>query len=109
MCEDWQGPERYSLVFFTNHLWDELPSEAESHLKRLGFPWPQRRDVFEKELIWPERRMKAARRSWRRSELVERLRQRLESLWRAFRGSKSSQVGQSPRSKRFTCDLKTCG
>ncbi|CAK9067127.1 Hypothetical protein SCF082_LOCUS34034 [Durusdinium trenchii] len=29
LTEDWEGPERYSLVFFTNHLWDELLPEVQ--------------------------------------------------------------------------------
>ena len=28
--QEWQGLERFSLVFFTNHLWDQLGPEAAS-------------------------------------------------------------------------------
>ncbi|CAL1136538.1 unnamed protein product, partial [Cladocopium goreaui] len=46
LTEDWQGPERYSLVFFTNHLWDQLPAEAQRQLTNLGFQWPKEANVF---------------------------------------------------------------
>lgn len=133
--EDWQGPERYSLVFFTNHLWNELPFEAEARLRALGFPWPcQRGDVFAEELLWPAERLAAARRSWRRSELLWRLQQlrrsagaHLQSFWRAFRGASapfgaalaariaaqrqqsSQNMAWSQRSKCLTYDLRTRG
>eukprot|EP00913_Durusdinium_trenchii_P017638 g16577.t1 len=49
LTEDWEGPERYSLVFFTNHLWDELLPEAQTQLLNLGFHWPRESHVFRED------------------------------------------------------------
>ncbi|CAK8990967.1 unnamed protein product [Durusdinium trenchii] len=86
LTEDWEGPERYSLVFFTNHLWDELLPEAQTQLLNLGFHWPRESHVFREELEWPDRRQRSALRSWRRSQLTFRWRRRLAMLSDAFQG-----------------------
>lgn len=40
--QDWEGPERYSLVFFTNHLWDQLPIEVLPSGGCVGRGWSTR-------------------------------------------------------------------
>jgi len=85
--EEWQGLERYSLVFFTNHLWDQLGFEGQDQLKELGFPWPETEDVFREEIPWPDYRQHAALRSWRWVQLQQAPRGLLQRILSAFRGA----------------------
>eukprot|EP00434_Breviolum_minutum_P026765 symbB.v1.2.023657.t1/scaffold2181.1/size92752/1 len=88
LTEDWEGPERYSLVFFTNHLWDQLPIEAMRQLTNLGFAWPEEKDIFRQELEWPDRRQESALKSWRRSQWLWGLKSKLQ----AFQGGLSTAL-----------------
>mmetsp|Transcript_74018 Transcript_74018/g.133432 ORF Transcript_74018/g.133432 Transcript_74018/m.133432 type:complete len:342 (+) Transcript_74018:201-1226(+) len=62
LTEEWDGPERYSLVFFTNSGWcgQNLQPGVRQTLEALGFPWPQQSDTFQRLLpMPPERRADA--------------------------------------------------
>ncbi|CAE7453236.1 unnamed protein product [Symbiodinium natans] len=94
LTEEWQGSERYSLVFFTNHLWDQLGPEEQHQLGELGFPWPETADVFPEEISWPDERQHAAMRSWRWLQLrraSRRLLQGTEEARRICAGAEASE------------------
>eukprot|EP00435_Cladocopium_sp_Y103_P026420 s2504_g6.t1 len=98
LTEDWQGPERYSLVFFTNHLWDQLPTEARRQLTNLGFQWPKEANVFRQELEWPDQRQQAALQSWRRCQRLWPLRRRLRRVTEAVRREVGEKLRLHPES-----------
>jgi len=64
LTEDWQGPERYSLVYFSSDLWKKAHRSkkgqaAKAELEALGFPWPERHDTFQNCLL-PEGKRRIA-------------------------------------------------
>jgi len=62
MTESWDGPERFSLVYFTHPGWrsNKLASDAQAQLEDLGFAWPARADEFGTDLPGPRERSAAA-------------------------------------------------
>lgn len=48
LTEDWDGPERFSLVYFTNPGWcsRSMAPDLKPRLEQLGFPWPEPGDIF---------------------------------------------------------------
>lgn len=55
LTEEWDGPERYSLVYFTNQVFggasrSKTGKETKSFLEELGFPWPSQADAFKVRL-----------------------------------------------------------
>eukprot|EP00929_Paragymnodinium_shiwhaense_P014943 TRINITY_DN122945_c0_g1_i1.p1 TRINITY_DN122945_c0_g1~~TRINITY_DN122945_c0_g1_i1.p1 ORF type:complete len:309 (-),score=15.29 TRINITY_DN122945_c0_g1_i1:574-1500(-) len=85
--EEWEGPERYSLVFFTHPGWrggegvvpgtklwkgkeirpDDDQQGAQRVLEELGFPWPTSGDVFSTEKPDSDARRVAAEKSLERA------------------------------------------
>lgn len=65
LTEDWDGPERYSLVYFTNPLWrrakkNKAGRRTRDQLLDLGFNWPEEDgDEFGTSMV-PERERRAA-------------------------------------------------
>lgn len=66
LTEDWDGPERFSLVYFTNQVFRRADGSKKGRatrgqLEQLGFPWPSQDDLFAERLP-PEkdRRLAAA-------------------------------------------------
>lgn len=64
LTEPWDGPERYSLVYFTHPTWanaELLRPGARALLEDLGFPWPQSEaDTFSRVLPPSSERRPAA-------------------------------------------------
>lgn len=55
LTEEWDGIERYSLVYFTNQVFggasrSKTGKETKSFLEELGFPWPSQADTFKVRL-----------------------------------------------------------
>lgn len=65
LTEEWEGPERYSLVYFTHPGFRSpgLSSDAREGLEELGFPWPREDDTFRAHLPKPRERRGAAAQS----------------------------------------------
>mmetsp|Transcript_123017 Transcript_123017/g.244848 ORF Transcript_123017/g.244848 Transcript_123017/m.244848 type:complete len:282 (+) Transcript_123017:142-987(+) len=65
LTEEWEGPERYSLVYFTHPAWQSqlLTSSTLRQLEDLGFPWPTEQDTFELQLPCSNERRPVAEQS----------------------------------------------
>merc|ERR1712187_505114 len=61
LTEDWDGPERFSLVYFTNPGWckDHIDPEHMERLEQAGFPWPESEDVFKTPFLLKRPRLTA--------------------------------------------------
>merc|ERR1719433_467334 len=64
LTEEWEGPERYSLVYFTHPAFRSpgLSPQERAHLLDLGFPWPEEEHAFTANLPRPRERRSTA---WR--------------------------------------------
>eukprot|EP00929_Paragymnodinium_shiwhaense_P065602 TRINITY_DN32865_c3_g3_i1.p1 TRINITY_DN32865_c3_g3~~TRINITY_DN32865_c3_g3_i1.p1 ORF type:complete len:505 (+),score=115.95 TRINITY_DN32865_c3_g3_i1:253-1767(+) len=57
--EEWEGSERFSLVYFTNPMWQKAEnSDVQETMSQLGFAWPScQKDTFQEPLSpWQQRR-----------------------------------------------------
>jgi len=67
LTEDWDGPERWSLVYFSNPTWRKARRSRKGRqtmmqLMELGFPWPNKEDLFQEGLPREAARREAAAR-----------------------------------------------
>lgn len=46
LTEQWEGPERYSLIFYTHPGWASFGSQEVRQAEELGFAWPSEHDTF---------------------------------------------------------------
>lgn len=68
LTEDWIGPERWSLVYFSNPTWRKARKSRKGRdtmmqLMQLGFPWPSKEDLFQGRLARQGERREAAARA----------------------------------------------